>query len=156
MIFKDHATGFVFVEPVVNFSAGEAIRAKRTFEREMSSMGVTVLNCHTDNGVFTAVAFQDELAGMEQGLTLSGVGAHHQNAVAECGIGILFGLAQTQMLHAKLRWPKAVSPKLWPMVLKHTQHLVNHIPGKNNVCPMDLILKTTVPHESLRNLHVCA
>ncbi len=63
VIFKDHATGFVFVEPVVNFSAGEAIRAKKTFEREMSSMGVTVLNYHTDNGVFTAVAFQDELAG---------------------------------------------------------------------------------------------
>ena len=154
VIFKDHATGHVFVEPVVNFTAGEAIRAKRSYEREMSSMGVTVLNYHTDNGVFTAAQFQDELAGVEQGLSLSGVGAHHQNAVAERGIGIVFSLARTMMLHAKLRWPKAVSPKLWPMVLKHAVHLVNHIPGKNNVCPMDLILGSTVPREHLRNLHV--
>ena len=117
-------------------------------------MGVTVINYHSDNGVFTAAQFQDELASSEQGLTLSGVGAHHQNAVAEREIGVVFNLARTMMLHAKLRWPKAVSAKLWPMVIKHTQHLVNHIPGTNNVCPLDLILRTTVPREHLRNLHV--
>ena len=154
VIFKDHASSFVFVEPVVNFTAGEAIRAKRAFEKEMSSMGVTVVHYHTDNGVFTAAEFQDELNKSEQGLTLSGVGAHHQNAVAEREIGVVFNLARTMMLHAKLRWPKCVSAKLWPMVLKHTQHLVNHIPGRNTVCPLDIILKTTVPRDHLKNLHV--
>ena len=154
VIFKDHATSYVHVEPVVNFTAGEAIRAKRAFEREFSSMGVTVLNYHTDNGVFTAAEFQDELSKMEQGMTFSGVGAHHQNAVAEREIGVIFNLARTQMLHAKLRWPKAVTAKLWPMVLKHTQHLLNHIPGRNNVCPLDLVLRSTVPRDHLHNLHV--
>ena len=154
VIFKDHASGHVVVEPVVNFTAGEAIRAKKSYEREMASMGVTVIHYHTDNGVFTSSEFQDELAGLEQGLSLSGVGAHHQNSMAEREIGIVFSLARTMMLHAKLRWPKAVTAKLWPMVLKHTQHLVNHIPGTNNVCPLDLVLGTTVPREHLRNLHV--
>lgn len=154
VIFKDHASGHTFVEPVVNFTAGEAIRAKKNYEREMSSMGVTVLSYHTDNGVFTASAFQDELANMDQGVTFSGVGAHHQNAMAERSIGVLFSLARTQMLHAKLRWPKAVTAKLWPMVLKHTEHIVNHLPTANNTCPMDLVLKTTVPRDHLRNLHV--
>ena len=28
VIFVDHASGYVFVEPVVNFTAGEALRAK--------------------------------------------------------------------------------------------------------------------------------
>ena len=154
VIFKDHASGFVFVEPVVNFTAGEAIRAKQRFEREMASMGVTVLSFHTDNGVFTSAAFQDELSKLGQGLSLSGVGAHHQNAMAERSIGVVFSLARTMMLHAKLRWPKAVSPKLWPMVVKHAEFIVNHVPGANNVCPMDLILKTAVPRDHLRNLHV--
>ena len=86
VIFVDHASGFVWVEPVVNFTAGEALRAKRAFEKEMASMGVTVLDYHTDNGVFTAREFQDELTKMGQGLTLSGVGAHHQNAMAERAI----------------------------------------------------------------------
>mgnify|MGYP002062561152 CR=1 FL=1 len=86
VIFVDHASGYVFVAPVVNFTAGEATRAKCEFESEMASMGITVVNCHSNNGVFTAQEFQDELAKLEQGLTLSGVGAHHQNAVAERAI----------------------------------------------------------------------
>ena len=71
VIFVDHASGFVFVVPVVNFTAGEALRAKREFEAEMSSMGVAVLNYHTDNGVFTASPLQDKLAQDSQDMTLS-------------------------------------------------------------------------------------
>ena len=39
VIFVDNATSFVHVVPVVNFTAGEALRAKREFESEMDSMG---------------------------------------------------------------------------------------------------------------------
>ena len=117
-------------------------------------MGVTVVNYHADNGVFNAMEFQDELIKMEQGMSFSGGGAHHMNAMAECGIGSVVAMARTMMLHAKLRWPKAVTTKLWPMALKHAQHLINHVPNHNNVCPMDLVLKTTVPRTALRNLHV--
>ena len=46
-------------------------------------MGITVINYHTDNGVFTAAEYQDELAKLGQGMTLSGVVAHYQNAVTE-------------------------------------------------------------------------
>ena len=28
VVFMDHASGYVFVEPVVNFTAGEALHAK--------------------------------------------------------------------------------------------------------------------------------
>ncbi len=117
-------------------------------------MGITALSCHTNNGVFTAAAFRDELAKMEQGLTLSGVGAHHQNAVAERAIGSVVSIARTMMLHAKLRWPKAVSTKLWPMAMKHAQHLLNHVPNQNNMCPMDIILKMVVPRHVLQHTHV--
>ena len=154
VIFVDHATGFVFIVPVVNFTAGEALRAKREFELELASMGVTVLSYHTDNGVFTAAAFQDELANKEQGMTLSGVGAHHQNAVAERAIGTASAMTRTIMLHAKMRWPKAVTTKLWPMAMKQAQFLINHVPLMNNVCPMDLMLRTVVPRDNLRHVHV--
>ena len=40
VIFADHASGFVFIVPVVNLTAGETLRAKREFEAEMSSTGV--------------------------------------------------------------------------------------------------------------------
>jgi len=154
VIFVDHASGFVQVVPVVNFTAGEAIRAKREFESEMASMGITVLNYHSDNGVFTASAFQDELANMKQDLTLSGVGAHHQNSVAERMIGVIGSMSRTMLLHAKMRWPKGIDPSLWPMAMKQAEFLHNHVPNLNNVCPMDLVLKTVVPRHQLRNIHV--
>ena len=154
VIFYDHASKYVHIEPVVNFTAGEALRAKRTFETEMLSMGIQVLNYHSDNGVFTAQEYQDELAKQHQKLTLSGVGAHHQNGNAERQIGVSFGMARTMMLHAKMRWPKAIGTKLWPMAAKHAQHILNHLPNENNICPLDLVLKTTVPRSVLRNLHV--
>jgi hypothetical protein len=154
VIFVDHASNFIHVVPVVNFTAGEALRAKREFEAEMSSMGVTVLHYHTDNGVFTASQFQDQLAKEGQGISFSGVGAHHQNAVAERAIGTVTSMSRTMMLHAKMRWPKAVTTNLWPMAMKHAQHLLNHMPTDNNVCPLDIVLGTTVPRTALRNLHV--
>ena len=150
----DHASGFVFVVPVVNFTAGEALRAKREFEAEMSSMGVAVLSYHTDNGVFTAQEFQDKLAVDGQVMTLSGVGAHHQNAVAERAIGTVVNIARTMMLHAKMRWPKTVKTLLWPMAMKHAEYIVNRVPRLNNVCALDVVMKTVVPRHSLQQLHV--
>ena len=154
VIFVDHASGYVFVEPVVNFTAGEALRAKQTFESELTLMGITVVNYHTDNGVFTAAEYQDEIAKMDQTMTLSGVGAHHQNVVAQHAIGTVMGIARTMMLHAKMHWPKEVSTALWPMVAKQAQFLVNHVPNLNNVCPLDVLLKTVVPRDALKNQHV--
>ena len=154
VIFVDHASGFVFVVPVVNFTAGEALRAKREFEAEMSSMGVAVLNYHTDNGVFSASQFQDKLAEDGQDMTFSGVGAHHQNAVAERAIGTVVNIARTMMLHAKMRWPKAVKTNLWPMAMKHAEFIVNRVPRLNNVCALDVVMKTVVPRHSLQQLHV--
>ena len=40
VIFVDHASRYVFVEPVINFTAGEALRAKRAFEADMELMGL--------------------------------------------------------------------------------------------------------------------
>ena len=145
VIFVDHASGFVFVSPVVNFTAGEALRAKREFEAEMASMGVTIVNYHSDNGVFTSAQFQDELAKMGQDLTLSSVGAHHQNAVAEQAIGTFVSMTRTMMLQAKIAVAQCISTKLLPMAMKHAQHLLNHLPAENTVCPSDLVLETSVP-----------
>ena len=112
VVFMDHTNRYGFVEPVVNFTAGEALHAKRSFEANLTSMGVTAVNYHTDNGVFTAAEYQDEIAKMGQKMTFSGVGAYHQNAEAERAIGTVMGITTMMMLHAKMRWPKEVSTKL--------------------------------------------
>ena len=38
VVFVDHASRFVFVSSVVNFTAGKALRAKREFEPEITSI----------------------------------------------------------------------------------------------------------------------
>ena len=61
VIFVDHGSGHSHVEHVVNFGASEAIRAKDEYERKMSHMGVIVQNYRTDNGVFAAKDYREQL-----------------------------------------------------------------------------------------------
>ena len=67
----------------------------------------------------------------EQFITFSGVGAHHQNGVAERAIRTVVTWARTMLLHAQLRWPDATSPESWPMAMEHASHLINVIPNIN-------------------------
>ena len=49
----------------------------------------------------------------KQPLKVSGVGAHHQNGVAEVAIKHLSRTARTMLLHALLRWPDMIDRSLW-------------------------------------------
>lgn len=156
IIFVDHATSYVHVELVLNFTAAEALRAKLSFEKKMADVGVTVGSYHTDNGTFTASAFVKEITENHQTISFSGPGAHHQNGVAERAIGTIISSARTMMLHAKLRWPNAVSTDLWPMAVDYAVHVYNTGPKLNsqNTCPMDLLTRTIYDRRKLNDLHV--
>ena len=87
-------------------------------------------------------------------MSLSGVGAHHQHALAERASGTVESIARIMMPHAKMKWPKAVTTKLWSMAMKHAQFTVNHDPNQNKVCPLDSVIKTMSPRCIPRNVHV--
>ena len=82
-IFIDLATGKIFVEFQVSLGTAKTLQAKARFEREAALNGVKVKSHHTDNGVFTSQEFVKHVHDNDQRLTFSGVGAHHQNGVAE-------------------------------------------------------------------------
>ena len=83
-IFVDHASGLIHVEHQVTLGTMDTLSSKRAFERMAFSNGVVIQNYHGDNGaVFTSHEFNKHIIEMEQGFTFSGVGAHHQNGVAE-------------------------------------------------------------------------
>ena len=103
-IFVNIATGWFFVKPQVSLGAEETLLAKSCFEREAALHGVKIKSHHTDNGVFTSQSFVDTIHKQEQRLTFSGVGAHHQNGVAERAIGTVVRTARTQLLNAQLCW----------------------------------------------------
>jgi hypothetical protein len=154
-IFVDHASGHVHVEHQVSFTAAHTLESKHRFERKMRNYGVTVLAYQSDNGVFSAAEFVEEITRNNQQIRYSGVGAHHQNGVAERAIGTIMRLARTMMLHAAIRWPDVADPSLWPMAVDYGAYLYNHLPTLGaGIAPLELLTRTIRPRHYLQHMHV--
>jgi transposase InsO family protein len=69
------------------------------------SHGVTIKHYHAENGRFKGKAFLQSIEENGQSISFSGVGAHHQNEIAEKRIGDQQRRATTLLLHAERRWP---------------------------------------------------
>ncbi|MFN9955072.1 MAG: hypothetical protein ACK55I_18395, partial [bacterium] len=76
---------------------------------------VTVKKYHTDNGIFASAAFKEDCNSKKQKLTFSGVGAHHQNGVAERSIRTISSMARSNLLHLMLHWPSRCKLDLWAL-----------------------------------------
>ena len=86
--------------------------SKEEFESVMSGVGRKVKSYHTDNAPFQSKAFREALVSENQSITFSGVGAHHQNGVAERAIKTITWWARTMMLHSIIMWPKKADTEL--------------------------------------------
>jgi Reverse transcriptase (RNA-dependent DNA polymerase) len=154
-LFTDAATGYIVVQHQQRLTADESIRAKLAFEREALTAGVSVLDYHTDNGIYTSQEYLKELHSKGQGRSLSGVGAHHHNGVAEASIKHVVASARTMQIHAALRWPDASDRELWPLALSHAVALHNMAPNMiSGYSPEELWTKSRSSHSRLRNSHV--
>jgi hypothetical protein len=127
-IFVDHASDFTYVHFQKSASGAETLKAKQEFERRALSHGVTIRHYHADNGIFAGSVFQQAIRDARQKITFCGVGAHHQNGIAEKRIRDLTEHARTMLIHATHRWPRAVNAHLWPYALRLAVHLRNAVP----------------------------
>eukprot|EP00980_Cylindrotheca_fusiformis_P019967 scaffold7036_cov69-Cylindrotheca_fusiformis.AAC.1 len=90
-----------------------------------------------------------------QGLTVSGVGAHHQNGIAERSIRTVVTKARTMLLHAQLRWPEQTSIDLWPMAMQHASFLNNVIPKiRDGLSPEEKFSRSLKAADRLHKLPV--
>ena len=145
-IFVDHATGDVHVEHLLNFTTMETLQAKARYEKRMADMGITVQAYQTDNSIFAARAFINNIESGLQNIKFSGVGAHHQNGIAEHAIQSILSKARTILMHAAIRWPSMVETNHWPMemAVDYAVYHHNHMPCRSvgMLVPIDLLLKT--------------
>jgi hypothetical protein len=82
----------------------------------------------------------------DQTLDLSGVGAHHQNGVAERTIRTITSLARAMMLHMAFHWPEETNLQLWPYALQHAAFVWNHLPNKTSrISPVEIFSSTNNP-----------
>ena len=111
-IFVDHATGDVHVENLLNFTTTETLQAKARYKKRMADMGVTVQAYQADNGIFATLDFVNNIESGLQNIKFSGVGANHQNGIAEHAIQSILSKAQTILMHAAICWPSMVETNL--------------------------------------------
>ncbi len=128
-IFVDHASRKVFNFPQLSTTAVDTIRSKHTLERMAHDEGIIIKQIHSDNGVFSSAAFRADCETQSQKLSFSGVGAHHQNGVAESNIKTISQWARANMLHAALHWHEHANIKLWPQAIDYAVWVFNRLPS---------------------------
>ena len=112
----------------MRLASGDAtIEAKRAFECEANTRGVTVRGYHADNGRYAEHLFRNDCKEKSQSLNYCGVGAHHQNGIAEAKIKQLTLAARTMLLHAQRYWPEYITTMLWPFALLAAADRVNNL-----------------------------
>lgn len=157
-IFCDHDSGFIHCSHQVSLRATETVVSKRAFERAANSCGVKVQKYHGDNGVFKSKEFTDSLTKNpepEQEFKFSGVGAHHQNGVAERNICTVTEKARTMMQHAYMHWPDKFQVQLWPFALDYACWLHNHTQSNSHGwSPLELFCGTQVDCQHLQRARV--
>jgi hypothetical protein len=103
MIYNDAASGLIWVKNQVLLGANETIMDKARFEQWIWDMAYAkVKYYHGDNGIFSAEEYCQEYINKEQTQSISGVGAHHQNAWAKCAIQTIMYIACCFMVHSSL------------------------------------------------------
>ena len=155
-IYCDHGSQLLHVGHQTSLRATDTVRSTKIFERMALSNGVAIQGYHGDNGIFTAQQFEAHLLSQSQTLKLSGVGAHHQNGVAERAIGLVVARARTMMLHAALHWPEVADTQLWPMALSYSVHLWNITPRLDSgFSPLEVFTGNKQEFDlDVRTLHV--
>ena len=89
IIFVDSTTGLTRIYHLVSLRAGDTLRHKNQFEQEASEFGVSIQGYNGNSGIFACEEWKNDFKLKRQSYNLCGVGAHHQNGVAERSIGTI-------------------------------------------------------------------
>ncbi len=79
--------------------------------------GFRIKSYHLDNGIFSTKDFKDHCIQQHQQFSFSGVGAKHQNGIAERNIKTAAQWARANMLHLATHWPATANTKYWPQAI---------------------------------------
>ena len=126
-VFVDNFSRFSYVHMMTSINTQQTMEAKLAFERLALSHGVIVSSYRADNGRFSDSDFMRHCEENNQAITFCGVGAHHQNGIAERHIRTLTDIARTILLHGMKMWPEAISLSFWPFALKYASDRHNKL-----------------------------
>ena len=138
-IFVDHASTYMSVHHQISLGMPETLVGKHLLEKEARNHGFHIKAYRADNKPFAAEDFTDDIALQDQDLTFSGVGAHHQNGVAERALQTTVTWARAMMMHQLIHWPTQFDAALWPFAMEHAVYLWNNMPKeRHGLTPAEL------------------
>ena len=108
--------------------AEENTLSKQNMERECKIFDVNIKAFGGDNCVYKADELRAELRNNDQHITYCGVGAHHQNGVAERYIRTMVEKTRTVLLNAHAIWPSFIEMELWTFAFRHVVNQWNNTP----------------------------
>jgi hypothetical protein len=153
-IFTNHYSGFIQVNHQPSLSATDTILSKNKFEASMEDCGIAVQSYHSDDGIFTSRQFEEQLQLAHQTIRFSGVGARHQNGIAERSIQTVAYYARAMLVHAQHHWPEHLSADLWPYALSYATWIHNHCPDSRGGAPIEALTGITLNCHQLQRVKV--
>jgi hypothetical protein len=127
-VYVDHASDLSYDYLQTSMTSEETLKSKLAFEKFAASHGVNIKHYHAGNERFKDKLFSKSIEEKGQTISFCGVGAHHQNGIAEKRIGDLQGRATTLLLHAQRRWPDAINTHLWTYAIRAANDSRNYAP----------------------------
>ncbi len=82
-VYVDHASDLSYICHHTALTSEDPVKGKEAFEAYAKAHGVSIKHYHADNGRFKDNAFLKSIQENHQTISFSGVGAHHQNGIAE-------------------------------------------------------------------------
>ena len=154
-LYYDSASTVMHCHHQVSTRVGDTIEGKHKVEEFYESIGYPIKAFRADNQIFNSEAFLDDCARSNQTMNFCGVGAHHQNGVAERVIQTVTKWARTIMIDAAIQWPDQADLSLWPMAMDHAVWMWNHLPKENvGLSPLELATNVISDRTELKRLHV--
>ena len=117
ILFTDNFSNYTYTHLIKSMSTEETLKGKIAYERVAKQYGVKIKAYRADNLRFNDKDFTDHCDKADQEYTYCGVGAHHQNGIAESKNKTISYGARKILLHARRKWPKVIKASLWPYAL---------------------------------------
>ena len=154
-LFVDHVSGKLFNYPQISTTASETITSKHQLEALVADEGFHIKKYHSGNVIFASTDFKSDCNWLNQKYIFSGVGAHHQNGIAERNIKTVVKWVQANLLHCALHWPAKASIILWPFALSYAVWEFNRLPQMDmGLCPNEVLSQTCTAYKDFHCAHV--
>jgi hypothetical protein len=118
-MWVDHYSWFLHAHCQEDAMVKSTLESKVEFESFAKRYNVSLCYIHNNNGIFTNKAFQENIESSNQAHSFCEVGAHWQNGVIECFVGVIMTCACMMLLHAMDMWPDVITSAFMHAICLH-------------------------------------